>query len=102
MPSTSPSRKGLTTERTTQKTQGLYWFGPPLWCNTLLQCGGWIASWADEEESVQVNGLARACSWLGDELLGRVQSPFSFSLSTCSRYSNQMPLPWGCLVLFIG
>ena len=21
-------------------TQGLYWFGPPLWCNTLLQCGG--------------------------------------------------------------
>ena len=27
-------------ERTTQETQGLYWFGPPLWCNTLLQCGG--------------------------------------------------------------
>ena len=25
--------------RTTQGTQGLYWFGPPLWCNTLLQCG---------------------------------------------------------------
>ena len=24
--------------RTTQETQGLYWFGPPLWCNTLLQC----------------------------------------------------------------
>ena len=23
-------------ERTTQETQGLYWFGPPLWCNTLL------------------------------------------------------------------
>jgi len=22
------------------KTQDLYWFGPPLWCNTLLQCGG--------------------------------------------------------------
>ena len=21
-------------------TQVLYWFGPPLWCNTLLQCGG--------------------------------------------------------------
>ena len=28
-------------------TQGLYWFGPPLWCNTLLQCVvWWIASWA--------------------------------------------------------
>ena len=27
-------------KRTTQGTQGLYWFGPPLWCNTLLQCGG--------------------------------------------------------------
>ena len=27
-------------ELTTQKTQDLYWFGPPLWCNTLLQCGG--------------------------------------------------------------
>ena len=38
-------------ERTTQETQGLYWFGPPLWCNTLLQsvvC--WIASWADDDE----------------------------------------------------
>ena len=23
-----------------QETQGLYWFGPPMWCNTLLQCGG--------------------------------------------------------------
>ena len=32
-------------------TQGLYWFGPPLWCNTLLQCVvWWIASWADDDE----------------------------------------------------
>ena len=31
--------------------QGLYWFGPPLWCNTLLQCvAWWIASWADDDE----------------------------------------------------
>ena len=38
-------------ERTTQETQGLYWFGPPLWCNTLLQCVvWWIASWADDEQ----------------------------------------------------
>ena len=36
---------------TTQGTQGLYWFGPPLWCNTLLQCVvWWIASWADDDE----------------------------------------------------
>ena len=25
-------------ELATQGTQDLYWFGPPLWCNTLLQC----------------------------------------------------------------
>ena len=38
-------------EITTQETQGLYWFGPPLWCNTLLQCVvWWIASWADDDE----------------------------------------------------
>ena len=38
-------------ERTTQETQGLYWFGPPLWCNTLLQCVvWWIAPWADDDE----------------------------------------------------
>ena len=38
-------------ERTAQDTQGLYWFGPPLWCNTLLQCVvWWIASWADDDE----------------------------------------------------
>ena len=40
-----------TKERATQETQGLYWFGPPLWCNTLLQCVvWWIASWADDDE----------------------------------------------------
>ena len=38
-------------ERTTQETHGLYWFGPPLWSNTLLQCAvWWIASWADDDE----------------------------------------------------
>ena len=32
-------------QRTTQGTRGLYWFGPPSWCNTLLQCVvWWIAS----------------------------------------------------------
>ena len=35
-------------ERTAQETQDLYWFGPPLPCNTLLQCVvWWIASWAE-------------------------------------------------------
>ena len=28
-------------QRTTQGTRGLYWFGPPLWCNALLQCVVW-------------------------------------------------------------
>ena len=38
-------------KRTTQGTQGLYWFRPPLWCNTLLQCVvWWIASWAHDEQ----------------------------------------------------
>ena len=37
--------------RTAQEPQGLYWFGPPLWCNTLLQCVvWWIATWADDDE----------------------------------------------------
>ena len=38
-------------KRTTQETHDLYWFGPPLWCNTLLQCVvWWIASWVDDDE----------------------------------------------------
>ena len=64
------------------KTQGLYWFGPPLWCNTLLQCVVWgIASWADDDEQYKEEqpreGLFLAG---GEELLGGVQSPFSLSL----------------------
>ena len=68
-------------EGTTQETQGLYWFGPPLWCNILLQCVvWWIASWADDDEQYKEEqpreGLFLAG---GDELLGGVQSPFSLS-----------------------
>ena len=38
-------------KRTTQEAQSLYWFRPPLWCNTLLQCVvWWIASWAGDEQ----------------------------------------------------
>ena len=68
-------------ERTTQETQGLYWFGLPLWCNTLLQCVvWWIASCGDDDEQYKEEqpreGLFLAG---GDELLGGVQSPFSLS-----------------------
>ena len=70
-------------ERTTQETQDLYWFGPPLQCNTLLEwVVWWIASWADDDEQYKEEqpreGLFLAG---GDELLGGVQSPFSLSLS---------------------
>ena len=37
-PSTSPSRKELKLLKEMRETQDLYWFGPPMWCNTLLQC----------------------------------------------------------------
>ena len=39
-------------ERTTRETQGLYWFGPPLWCNALLQCvvGGLPLGAGDDEQ----------------------------------------------------
>ena len=40
--------------KTTQETEGLYWFGPPLWCNTLLQCVvWWIVSRADDEQYIE-------------------------------------------------
>ena len=61
-----------TKERTTQETQGLYWFGPLLWCNTLLQCVvWWIASWDDEEQYKEEQPreglfLAGAMSCLGE------------------------------------
>ena len=69
-------------KRTTQGTQGLYWFRPPLWCNTLLQCVvWWIASWADDGEQYK-EGQPREGPFFGwcDELLGGVQPPFSLSL----------------------
>ena len=69
--------------RTTQETQGLYWFRPPSWCNTLLQCVvWWIASWADDDEQYKEEQPREGLffGW-GDELLGGVQSPFSLSLS---------------------
>ena len=68
-------------ERTTQETHGLYWFGPPMWCNTLLQCVvWWIASWADDDEQYKEEQPREGLFFAGgDELLGGVQSPFSLS-----------------------
>ena len=88
-------------ERSAQETQGLYWFGPPLWCNTLLQCVvWWIASWADDEqykEEQPHEGL-----FLAEGM--NCQEEFSHpSLSLFSILSPiSIPLPCGWLVLFIG
>ena len=69
-------------QRITQGTRGLYWFGPPLWCNTLLQCVvWWIASWADDDEQYKEEQPREGLFLGGDELLGGVQSPLSLSLS---------------------
>ena len=85
--------------RTTQDTQGLYWFGPPLWCNTLLQCVvWWIASWANDDEQYKEEQpreglfLAGATNYSGE---------FSRSLYWFPG-DDRMPLPCGWLVLLIG
>ena len=80
--------------------QGLYWFGPPLWCNTLLQCVvWWIASWADDDEQYKEEqpreGLFLA------EAMNRWEefNHLSLSLSLCP--DRPAPLLCGWLVLFI-
>ena len=85
-------------KRTTQETHDLYWFGPPLWCNTLLQCVVWlIASWADDDEQYKEEqpreGLFLAG---GDEPLGGVQSPFSLSLRLLMPLSDSPSLILSC------
>ena len=52
-------------------TQDLYWFRPPLWCNTLLQfVVWWIASGADEEQyKGRTASRGSVLGWC-DELLG--------------------------------
>ena len=50
-----------------RKTQDLYWFRPPLWCNTLLQCGGGGLPLGLMKNSYQgKNSLLRlrcSCAW---------------------------------------
>ena len=89
-------------ERTTQETQGLYWFGPPLWCNTLLQCVvWWIASWADDDEQYKEEQPRE-----GLFLAGEMNCWEEFSHPSLSLFliviRFPLSLPWGWLVLFIG
>ena len=79
-------------ERITQETQGLYWFGPPLWCNTLLQCVvGGLPHGADDDEQYKEEQpreglfLARAMNcW--EEF-----SRLSLSLSLTDRPNEPLP-----------
>ena len=86
-------------ERTAQETQGLYWFGPPLWCNTLLQCVvWWIASWADDDEQYKEEQPREGLFLAGAMNCWEEFNYPSLSLSD----SISSPLPCGWLVLFIG
>ena len=105
-------------ERTAQETQGLYWFGPPLWCNTLLQCVvWWIASWADDDEQYKEEQPREGLFLAGGMNCWEEFSRPSLSLSLCDATRSYpslflswlldspfpiAPLPWGWLVLFIG
>ena len=86
-------------ERTTQETQGLYWFGPPLWCNTLLQCVvWWIASWADDDEQYKEEQPREGLFLAGAMNCWEEFSHPSLSLSLSL---IEPPLLSGWLVLFI-
>ena len=85
-------------ERTTQETQGLYWFGSPLWCNTLLQCVvWWIASWADGDEQYKEEHPREGLFLAG--AMNCWEEFSHLSLSLCS--DRPTPLLRGWLVLFI-
>ena len=93
-----------------QETQDLYWFGPPLWCNTLLQCVvWWIASWADDDEQYKEEqpreGLFLAGAMNCWEELSHLSLSLSLSMLPTSLSSLPFlfssPLICGRLVLFI-
>ena len=72
-------------ERTTQETPGLYRFGPPLWCNTLLQCVvWWIASWADDDEQYKEE-QPRESLFLAGAMKCSVEFSHLLSLSASSK-----------------
>ena len=98
--------------RTAQETRGLYWFGPPLWCNTLLQCVvWWIASWADDngqcKEEQPHEGLFLTGAMNYWEEFSHLSLSLSLSLFTTSLLVEPLeetepnPLLCGWLVLFI-
>ena len=88
--------------RTTKETQDLYWFSPPFWCNTLLQCVvWWIASWADDEQYKEEQPREGLFLWFCCPF-GRVDSRCLSHLQIPVQISVQMSLPCGWLVLFIG
>ena len=89
-------------ERTAQETQGLYWFGPPLWCNTLLQCVvWWISSWADDDEQYKEEQPREGLFLAGAMNCWEEFNHPSLSLSDFDPISDLDP-PCGWLVLFIG
>ena len=91
-------------ERTAQETQGLYWFGPLLWCNTLLQCVvWWIASWADDDEQYKEEQPRKGLFLAGAMNCWEEFSHPSLSLSLLffSSFVPPPPLSCGWLVLFI-
>ena len=88
-------------ERTTQETQGLYWFGPPLWCNTLLQCVvWWIASWADDDEQYKEEQPREGLFLAGGMNCSEVFSHPSLSLCDATRSDPSLFLGWPILDLF--
>ena len=79
--------------RTTQGTQGLYWFGPPLWCNTLLECVvWWLASWADDDEQYKGEQPGEGLFLAGTMNCSEEFSHLSLSLSLLSSDRPTDPL----------
>ena len=86
-------------QRTTQGTQGLYWFGPPLWCNTLLQCVvWWIASGADDEQyKGRTTSRGMFLWWCCPFWRGRFEMPYTMVASPIYRQR-----PWASSQILSG
>ena len=94
-------------ERIAQETQGLYWFGPPLWCNTLLQCVvWWIASWADDDEQYKEEQPREGLFLAGVMNYWEEFSHPSLSLSDSLILDSLLPVPpsllWGASPIYRG